>query len=647
MREQAPSDASMSASLHLQMLLTRPRQNNGVCVVKNRIPLWRVFYHSYYFKQFILKKITLSSLMLFLLAANLIAQSVGINNSTPNSSAILDVMSNTKGMLIPRTSSASRNAIVKPAKGLILYDTTTSSFWFHNGTVWAQLSVVNNSWNLTGNAATKPAVNFMGTTDNQPLRFRVNNLWAGEIHPASGNLFLGLGAGNATTSGTKNTAIGEHSLFANSSGSNNTANGYYALSSNTSGPDNTANGYNSLFSNTIGSLNTASGYVSLFSNDTGSNNTAYGAYALYSNTTGNSNTASGANALGSNSIGDFNTATGEGALLTNTTGSENTATGVKSLYLNSTGNNNTANGGFALKSNTTGDNNTAMGRNALLGNTTGVSNTAIGNEALLSNTIAISNTAGGYRALRYTTIGSYNTANGVYALSDNIDGESNTAYGGGALTKNTSGNNNTAVGTNALNNNVGGNYNIAIGFQSGTGGINSPNLSNTIGIGNSYGFLNGASNQAIIGDANMYFIGGKVNWGVVSDARIKNTIMEDVKGLDFILRLRPVTYHISNKAITAVTGTKETPDYPGKYDGEKVKYSGFLAQEVEKAAKASGYDFSGYDVPKTPTSLYTLKYAEFVVPLVKAMQEQQVIITNQQEQIDLLKKRLSALETKL
>ena len=278
-----------------------------------------------------MKKITFTSLILFLLTANLIAQSVGINNATPHSSAILDVKSNTKGMLIPRTSSASRNAIVKPAKGLILYDTTTSGFWFHNGTLWTQLSAGNNGWNLSGNSGINPALNFIGTKDNQPLRFRINNLWAGEIHPTSGNIFMGLSAGNAATSGTKNTAIGEHSLFANSSGSNNTANGYYALSSNTSGPDNTANGYNSLFSNTIGSLNTASGYVSLFSNDTGSNNTAYGAYALYSNTTGNSNTASGANALGSNSTGDFNTATGEGALLTNTTGSENTATGVKSL----------------------------------------------------------------------------------------------------------------------------------------------------------------------------------------------------------------------------------------------------------------------------------------------------------------------------
>ena len=76
------------------------------------------------------------------------AQSVGINNPTPHASAILDVKSNTKGVLLPRTSTTSRNAIASPAKGLLLYDTTTSGFWFHNGSAWAQLSVGNSGWNL-------------------------------------------------------------------------------------------------------------------------------------------------------------------------------------------------------------------------------------------------------------------------------------------------------------------------------------------------------------------------------------------------------------------------------------------------------------------------------------------------------------------
>jgi hypothetical protein len=138
----------------------------------------------------------------------------------------------------------------------------------------------------------------------------------------------------------------------------------------------------------------------------------------------------------------------------------------------------------------------------------------------------------------------------------------------------------------------------------------------------------------LIGNTSIGWIGGKVTWSTYSDARIKNTVMEDVKGLDFILRLRPVTYHISNKAITTLTGNKETPDFPGKYDNEKVKYTGFIAQEVEQAAKAAGYDFSGYAAPKNQWGLYTISYEQFVVPLVKAMQEQQKIIEGLKKQLD-------------
>src|SRR5439155_4603107 len=54
---------------------------------------------------------------------------------------------------------------------------------------------------------------------------------------------------------------------------------------------------------------------------------------------------------------------------------------------------------------------------------------------------------------------------------------------------------------------------------------------------------------------------------------------------------------------------------------EQVVYTGFVAQEVEKAAKELNYDFSGVDAAKNDKDLYGLRYAEFVVPLVKAVQE--------------------------
>jgi trimeric autotransporter adhesin len=42
---------------------------------------------------------------------------------------------------------------------------------------------------------------------------------------------------------------------------------------------------------------------------------------------------------------------------------------------------------------------------------------------------------------------------------------------------------------------------------------------------------------------------------------------------------------------------------------------------VESAAKKIGYNFSGVDAPKNDTDMYGLRYDEFVVPLVKAVQE--------------------------
>jgi len=61
---------------------------------------------------------------------------VGIGTTTPNASAALDITSTTSGFLPPRMTQAQRNAITSPAAGLTVYDTTTNSNWFFNGTIW-------------------------------------------------------------------------------------------------------------------------------------------------------------------------------------------------------------------------------------------------------------------------------------------------------------------------------------------------------------------------------------------------------------------------------------------------------------------------------------------------------------------------------
>jgi hypothetical protein len=77
---------------------------------------------------------------------------------------------------------------------------------------------------------------------------------------------------------------------------------------------------------------------------------------------------------------------------------------------------------------------------------------------------------------------------------------------------------------------------------------------------------------------------------------------------------------------------------------EKIRYSGgFIAQEVEQAANMIGYDFSGVDAPKNDKDLYALRYAEFVIPLVKAVQEQQQQLNEMRIEIALLKEQNNVL----
>ena len=77
---------------------------------------------------------------------------------------------------------------------------------------------------------------------------------------------------------------------------------------------------------------------------------------------------------------------------------------------------------------------------------------------------------------------------------------------------------------------------------------------------------------------------------------------------------------------------------------QKIVYTGFMAQDVEKAAKDLGFDFSGVDAAKNEKDLYGLRYSEFVVPLVRAVQELSERTETLHKENEELKKKLSTLE---
>ncbi len=457
------------------------------------------------------------------------------------------------------------------------------------------------------------------------------------------NTAIGSRGLQANTTGEFNTAVGSSSLSANTAGAYNTGLGYSALSSNTVGNYNTGLGYLTLSSNTS-DFNTSIGVFGLTSNTTGSFNTAVGGSALGTNTTGIENTAVGAASLLFNTTGGNNTAVGRAALQTNTTGGFNTAVGRGALFSNTTANENTAVGFASLVFNTIGAQNTAIGVGSLQNNTTGSNNVGLGRNALFTATTADDNTAVGALALQLTTTGTSNVAIGKEALEANTIGNNNTATGKFSLPLNTTGNNNTAMGFQALNSNVGGSFNTAVGRRAF---FANSNFSNSTALGNNSVIT--ASNQIRIGDAAVTSIGGFSAWTNLSDARFKKNISEDVIGLDFILKLRPVTYNLDLVKLNQFLEI-EDPENESRLSIEAISkkekeiQSGFIAQEVEKTASESGYKFSGVVTPKNEKDHYGLKYSEFVVPLVKATQEQQIIIEKQQQEIDQLKSQIKTAE---
>ncbi|TAL67047.1 MAG: hypothetical protein EPN82_15860 [Bacteroidetes bacterium] len=325
--------------------------------------------------------------------------------------------------------------------------------------------------------------------------------------------------------------------------------------------------------------------------------------------------------------------------LNNTTGSSCIGIGNNALNSNTTGGSNVAVGSAALSSNTSGLMNTAVGGGALNFNTTGGTNTAVGYQSLKQNSIGGSNTAIGLYSLYHNSDGDDNTATGGYSLYENTTGEFNSASGYMTLRSNTTGNNNTAMGYSALYNNITGSNNTAFGKDAAQ---SSSIYSNISAFG--YAAIPTASNRVRIGNSSVTQIGGQVDWSTLSDARIKNNIREDVIGLEFVMKLRPVTYTFDKDNADALIGITDDSDYPEKYDIESIRFSGFLAQEVELAAINSGYNFSGVTKPENDQDLYSLRYAEFVVPLVKAMQEQQTLILQLNQKIELLENKLNELK---
>lgn len=145
-----------------------------------------------------MKKVIFYTLVLLGWSHFAVSQNIGINatGASPNASAMLDIASTNSGLLIPRVALTAANAagpITSPATSLLIYNTATAGtapnnvvpgFYYWNGSSWVALMTsanANTGWNLSGNAGTNAATNFLGTTDDRQMIFKSNNQSYAEI----------------------------------------------------------------------------------------------------------------------------------------------------------------------------------------------------------------------------------------------------------------------------------------------------------------------------------------------------------------------------------------------------------------------------------------------------------------------------------
>ena len=294
------------------------------------------------------------------------------------------------------TTTSSPNLYYNPTNGQVSVNTGASS---------------SNYWSLVGNSGTTPGTNFIGTTDNNGLIFKINNTISGWIGntgdtttmfgyntgvgsvaniSGSGNIMFGSKLWNGSRNASNNIGVG-YNLFNGSSfaASNNISIGYNGANSLTSGANNIGMGYSNISSLTTGSNNIAIGYESLNSVSTGSYNVVLGGNAMGTSNAGTSNNiAIGYNALavgggGNNTAVGHNAWGGSGSQVV--LGTNNVFLGAYTLQ--------TTSGSYPVQS----SNNTFLGAytDYVTGTTNITNSTAIGFSAQVStsNTIQLGNSS--------------------------------------------------------------------------------------------------------------------------------------------------------------------------------------------------------------------------------------------------------------
>ena len=550
-------------------------------------------------------KLVSFTLLLSLLTLSGITQNIAVTDDesyTANPSAMLDVKSISKGLLVPRLTSSQRTSISTPATGLLVFDTDLSQFYYFNGTSWENLSA-EGIWILN--------TNDLSLSDNN---YRVG---------------IGTSGTNSKLEVRADASFGENdTLFVVKDNA-----GYPVFAVFPDGAkvfvDQTAKGK-------VGGFAVSGRTSSKFTQEDYFHITPDSA-RIYLN-------APAKGKVGGFAVSGRTSSKGEATNFLNITPDNyfighdvapNIDGGLRNSVLG-------YNAGYSLVG---GDDNIFIGNKA--GYMTGASisggneNVFIGNEAGYNTTTPVRNVFIGHHAGYQNVIGQYNTYIGN-AAGENGTGFYNTIIGGLAATTNDFGSSNVIIGYVAgrdmvssnnimigraagYNNTAEEGYNIYIGTYAGEG-IEDQNYRLEIRNDRTkppllYGEFDNrrlAINGRTTNDYTFYVNGtasGTSAWANTSDLRLKKDVQTISNALERVISLRGVNFK-----------------WKDELQFEEGLQMGFIAQEAEEIIP---------EVVRKNNDSYSIQYAPITAILVEAVKEQQNQIDDLKLENEMLKEKLN------
>jgi hypothetical protein len=471
-----------------------------------------------------------------------------------------------------------------------------------NGTTsaptWASPSVSETdpyAWKITGNSNITDGTHFLGTTNNVPLTFKINNVIAGKLSTPNTTYGYRAGYSMTTTTGGGNTLIGKDAGYKlnNSAASENTFVGISAGNLMTTGKENVAIGASALYCyNTSG-----------YGGPGGNGNVAIGKWAMFNPVSGNYNVAVGYDAYSLPHTGSYNVFIGY------------SADGEISYNPNNSI-------GIGAYSKVRADNAVAIGYKAY---------------AIQPNTIVLGGISGvnGATVTSKVGIGTNTPQATLHVVSPNLGTNEVTMRlgpvgGGTSATPSRKSildfwstfDNHTDQGPRRT-------ASIVVGFSGGAWG--KQYMSFFVGDGpsaNDDGHLPTSERiRLLTGNTNNLVNTG---WTTMSDKRLKTNITSLHYGINDIMKLQPIEYEFHDAG-----GFDYVPE---KISKESVHSIGFIAQDVYEIIPEVVYK-----PDDTEKELWGMQYEKLTPVLVKAIQEQQQMINDLQQKLEQQQKTIETL----